>query len=75
MTGVSLRRELLECGFTYIQTDRWGVADIEAAIAAIPEWIKIMGWNGPNVNVDQRLVTGHSNGGRQPHQSRVFAVI
>ncbi|CAO1602326.1 hypothetical protein XANCAGTX0491_005944 [Xanthoria calcicola] len=43
---------------------RWGVADTEAAIAAIPEWIKTVGWKGPNVDINRRLVIGHSNGGQ-----------
>ncbi|KAL8789590.1 MAG: hypothetical protein Q9213_001026 [Squamulea squamosa] len=50
---------------------RWGTADTEAAITAILEWIRTVGWKGPSVNVNRRLVTGHSNGGRHPDQSRV----
>lgn len=57
--------------FTDIRQDRWGSADTEAAIAAIPEWIKTVGWNGPNADINRRLVTGHSNGGRHPDRSRV----
>ncbi|KAK0248653.1 hypothetical protein LTS09_016212 [Friedmanniomyces endolithicus] len=42
----------------------WGFADVEAAIAAIPDWIKQVGWEGPGVDVHRWLVTGHSNGGQ-----------
>ncbi|KAK0269661.1 hypothetical protein LTS00_017218 [Friedmanniomyces endolithicus] len=42
----------------------WGFADVEAAISAIPDWIKQVGWEGPGVDVDRWLVTGHSNGGQ-----------
>lgn len=62
---------LVDHRFTDIRQDRWGVADTEAAIAAIPEWIETVGWKGPNVDADRRLVTGHSNGGRHPDRPRV----
>ncbi|TKA63624.1 hypothetical protein B0A55_11180 [Friedmanniomyces simplex] len=42
----------------------WGFADVEAAIAAIPDWIRQVSWEGPGVDVDRWLVTGHSNGGQ-----------
>ncbi|RMX77126.1 hypothetical protein D0869_10116 [Hortaea werneckii] len=42
----------------------WGLADVEAAIAAIPEWIEQVGWSGPGVDTDRWLVSGHSNGGQ-----------
>ncbi|KAK6399035.1 hypothetical protein LTR65_000593 [Meristemomyces frigidus] len=42
----------------------WGFADVEAAIAAIPDWIEQVGWKGPGVDVDRWLVSGHSNGGQ-----------
>lgn len=42
----------------------WGFADVEAAIAMIPDWISQVGWKGPDVDVDQWLVSGHSNGGQ-----------
>ncbi|RMY68398.1 hypothetical protein D0863_07157 [Hortaea werneckii] len=42
----------------------WGFADVEAAIAAIPEWIEHVGWSGPGVDTDRWLVSGHSNGGQ-----------
>ncbi|KAI6810548.1 alpha/beta-hydrolase [Hortaea werneckii] len=42
----------------------WGFADVEAAIAAIPEWIEQVGWSGPGVDTDRWLVSGHSNGGQ-----------
>ncbi|KAL8952695.1 MAG: hypothetical protein Q9222_001394 [Ikaeria aurantiellina] len=43
---------------------RWGFADVEAAVAAIPDWTKAMDWKGPTVNTHQWLVIGHSNGGQ-----------
>ncbi|KAL9005709.1 MAG: hypothetical protein Q9188_001522 [Gyalolechia gomerana] len=43
---------------------RWGIADIEAAVAAIPRWITAMEWHGPGVDTERWLVTGHSNGGQ-----------
>ena len=43
--------------------DTWGFADVEAAAAAIPDWIESVGWRGSSVNVDRWLVSGHSNGG------------
>lgn len=42
----------------------WGLADVEAAIAAVPAWIEQVGWKGPGVDIDKWLVTGHSNGGQ-----------
>ncbi|KAI7545227.1 alpha/beta-hydrolase [Hortaea werneckii] len=42
----------------------WGFADVEAAIAAIPEWIEQVGWSGSGVATDRWLVSGHSNGGQ-----------
>jgi acetyl esterase/lipase len=42
----------------------WGFADVEAAIEAIPAWIKHVGWRGPSVNTDRWVVSGHSNGGQ-----------
>ena len=36
---------------------------MEAAVAAIPSWIEITQWQGPGVDADRWLVTGHSNGG------------
>ncbi|KAL8838025.1 MAG: hypothetical protein Q9170_002306 [Blastenia crenularia] len=46
---------------------RWGFADVEAAVNAIPTWMEAMKWNGPGVDIRRWLVTGHSNGGRHPH--------
>ena len=43
--------------------DTWGFADVEAAAAAITDWIKSVGWKEPSVDVDRWLVSGHSNGG------------
>ncbi|PGH23117.1 hypothetical protein AJ80_02745 [Polytolypa hystricis UAMH7299] len=42
----------------------WGSADVLAAVAAIPNWIKAVGWNGPGVALEDWLVSGHSNGGQ-----------
>ncbi|KAJ6262170.1 hypothetical protein Dda_2975 [Drechslerella dactyloides] len=42
----------------------WGMADVEAAIAAIPDWIDRIGWNGPGVDINRWFVSGHSNGGQ-----------
>lgn len=42
----------------------WGLADVEAAINAIPKWIEHNSWNGPGVDTDKWLVVGHSNGGQ-----------
>ena len=44
-------------------SDTWGLTDVEAALSAIPEWIRRMNWVGPGVEVDEWFVTGHSNGG------------
>lgn len=48
------------------RADRWGFADIEAAVVAVPDWIKNADWQGPGIDPHRWLVTGHSNGGRQP---------
>ncbi|KAK4990732.1 hypothetical protein LTR50_002268 [Elasticomyces elasticus] len=42
----------------------WGFADVEAAVDAIPDWIKANGWKGPAVDTERWLVSGHSNGGQ-----------
>jgi poly(3-hydroxybutyrate) depolymerase len=42
----------------------WGFADVEAAIAAIPDWIESNVWHGPDVDTDRWIVSGHSNGGQ-----------
>ncbi|KAF1833907.1 hypothetical protein BDW02DRAFT_569550 [Decorospora gaudefroyi] len=42
----------------------WGFADVEAAIAAIPDWIGNVGWSGLGVDTDRWIVSGHSNGGQ-----------
>lgn len=42
----------------------WGLADVEAAVAAIPKWIERTDWDGAGVDVDKWLVAGHSNGGQ-----------
>ncbi|KAL1795700.1 hypothetical protein ACET3X_005924 [Alternaria dauci] len=42
----------------------WGFADVEAAIAAIPDWIDNNRWTGYDVDTNRWIVTGHSNGGQ-----------
>jgi predicted esterase len=42
----------------------WGLADVDAAVNAIPEWIEHNSWTGPSVDTDRWLVIGHSNGGQ-----------
>ncbi|KAF2427163.1 hypothetical protein EJ08DRAFT_689074 [Tothia fuscella] len=42
----------------------WGFADVEAAIASIPEWITATGWKGIGVDTDKWFISGHSNGGQ-----------
>jgi poly(3-hydroxybutyrate) depolymerase len=42
----------------------WGFTDVEAAVEAIPAWIESVGWNGPGVDIDRWVVSGHSNGGQ-----------
>jgi hypothetical protein len=43
--------------------DTWGAADVQAAVAAIPDWMQAVAWNGAGVSLDDWLVSGHSNGG------------
>ncbi|KKZ60834.1 hypothetical protein EMCG_04482 [[Emmonsia] crescens] len=42
----------------------WGAADVEAAVAAIPDWMEAVGWEGFGVVLEDWLVSGHSNGGQ-----------
>ncbi|KAF3941239.1 hypothetical protein ABW19_dt0207500 [Dactylella cylindrospora] len=42
----------------------WGLADAEAAIAAINDWIKYIDWEGPGADATRWFVSGHSNGGQ-----------
>ena len=42
----------------------WGLADVEAAVNAIPHWVEHNSWTGAGVNIDRWLVIGHSNGGQ-----------
>ncbi|KAL9129258.1 MAG: hypothetical protein Q9217_002238 [Psora testacea] len=51
-----------EEGNNSLTVDSWGLGDVEAAINAVPLWIKSMGWNGPSADIDSWLVSGHSNG-------------
>jgi len=44
--------------------DRWGFPDVEAAVAAIPEWMKKVNWTWQGVDLDKWVVSGHSNGGQ-----------
>lgn len=43
--------------------DIWGFHDVQAAISSIPDWIERFGWTFYGVDVDNWLVSGHSNGG------------
>lgn len=42
----------------------WGLADAEAAINSLPEWLDLVDWKGPGVDTERWLVSGHSNGGQ-----------
>lgn len=42
----------------------WGFADVEAAVASIPDWIRTVSWTGPEVELDRWIMIGHSNGGQ-----------
>ncbi|KAF3396272.1 putative secreted protein [Penicillium rolfsii] len=42
----------------------WGVADIQAAVSAIADWIIQISWDGPAAAIDELIVVGHSNGGQ-----------
>jgi carboxylesterase type B len=46
------------------ETDTWGFADVEAAMAAIPKWIESVNWQGLGANSNNLYVCGHSNGGK-----------
>ncbi|WPH04227.1 Hypothetical protein R9X50_00711600 [Acrodontium crateriforme] len=59
----------------------WGFADVEAAVAAIPDWIERVQWKGPGVDINRWMVSGHSNGGQGTwytvthHPDKVFAAV
>lgn len=59
----SLFQWLAKVRLANLCVDSWGFADIEAAIATIPNWINTVGWEGPAVDGNSWLVVGHSNGG------------
>ncbi|EXJ91742.1 hypothetical protein A1O3_00292 [Capronia epimyces CBS 606.96] len=40
----------------------WGMADAEAALSAVPKWIRDTGWDGPALESPKLLIAGHSNG-------------
>ena len=42
----------------------WGFSDVFAAIEALRQWINIIEWDGPGVDIGNWLVCGHSNGGQ-----------
>ena len=42
----------------------WGLADVEAAIKAVPDWVSHNAWSGPHALVDKYVASGHSNGGQ-----------
>jgi poly(3-hydroxybutyrate) depolymerase len=47
-----------------ILVDTWGLADAEAAIAGIHDWMENVEWKGPGVDIRKWFVAGHSNGGQ-----------
>lgn len=47
--------------------DDWGSADVQAAVATIPDWIKNVNWEGPGVALGDWILVGHSNGGIYPY--------
>lgn len=54
--------------------DNWGAADVQAAVAAIPEWIKNVHWEHSSVALDDWILVGHSNGGIKPYSiSKYFS--
>lgn len=63
MTGVCCQ-VVLSLTSTNEELDTWGFADVEAAVAAIPQWIAAVGWKGPSIDTNRWLVSGHSSGGR-----------
>lgn len=42
----------------------WGLADVLAGVAAVPQWMEWNHWSGPGVDVNRWCVVGHSNGGQ-----------
>ena len=60
---------------TELDLDTWGLADVEAAIAAIPLWIESVAWRGPGVDIESWYVVGHSNGGMARHNSTWFSLL
>ncbi|KAJ5698262.1 hypothetical protein N7462_000267 [Penicillium macrosclerotiorum] len=42
----------------------WGIADLQAALLAIPDWIANVDWRGPTSSQEDLIVVGHSNGGQ-----------
>lgn len=58
---------LFPSGVTSWAADDWhqyGFADAVAAAASIKDWIVAIGWNGADVDLDEWLIVGHSNGGQ-----------
>lgn len=47
----------------------WGFADVQAAIDALPAWVYLTGWQGPDVDISRWLVSGHSNGGKSTYHA------
>lgn len=41
----------------------WAQADVDAALAAVPDWTHENVWPGPGADLKRIIVTGHSNGG------------
>ncbi|KAK6534290.1 hypothetical protein TWF281_005618 [Arthrobotrys megalospora] len=42
----------------------WGLADVDSAVAAIPEWMANIEWRGRKADLVQWFCAGHSNGGQ-----------
>ncbi|KAL4915571.1 hypothetical protein BDW62DRAFT_121413 [Aspergillus aurantiobrunneus] len=42
----------------------WGVADLKAAVGAMSDWVRAVGWAGPGISAKDWMVIGHSNGGQ-----------
>ena len=43
--------------------DTWGFSDVQAAVAAIPDWMGAVSWDGPAASLNDWVILGHSNGG------------
>ena len=64
MTGVCVVFSFSTVCQLTTKADNWGFADVEAAVGSIPGWIELVGWQGPGVDINRWIVSGHSNGGQ-----------